>query len=160
MSNQYFRQLRNVELSTIYYLETQVVADWTGISVIKTKPNFAATDPPIIAVKAISVFPKLREIGSRLMENTYNIIVDIYATSDGQRLDLAQYLEDKIIADWTYYIHSQSSGNPRELDRVENGKIKWQNFTQHAILDFTDSVDKPDRFRYILAFNVRVSKNV
>lgn len=160
MSNQYFRQLRNVELSTVYYLDTQVSADWTGISVIKAKRNAPAIDPPLITVKAISVFPKLREIGSRLMENTYNIIVDIYATSDGQRLDLAQYLEDKIIADWPYYIHSQSSGDSTQLDRVQDGKIKWQSFTQHTILDFVDAVDKPDRFRYVLAFNVRVSKNV
>lgn len=159
MSNRYFGQLRNVELSTIYFLETQINADWTGISTIKAKKNGVAVDPPVVTVKVISVFPKLKEIGSRTLENTYNIVVDIYASSDGQKLDLAQYIESKIILDWTYYIHSQESGNPGVLNRVSNGKVSWQNFTQHTSLDFVDTVDKADRFRYVLAFNVRVSQN-
>lgn len=159
MSNRYFGQLRNVELSTIYYLETQINSDWDGISTIKAKRNALAIDPPIVAVKVVSVFNKLKEIGSRTLDNTYNIIVDIYATSDGQKLDLAQYIESKVILDWTYYIHSQESGNPGVLARVPSGKVAWQSFTQHTSLDFVDTVDKPDRFRYVLAFNVRVSQN-
>ena len=159
MSDQYFRQLRNVELSTIYYIDTQVTANWSNIPVLKSRPNFDAVDPPLITVKALSVIPNLREIGSRLMENTYNIMVDIYATSDGQKLDLAQFIEDILVQDWIYYLHSQTSGNPRQLDRVANGKIKWQKFTQHSTIDFAEDVEKPDRFRYVLAFNARVSKN-
>lgn len=159
MSDRYFGQLRNVELSTIYYLQNQINADWSNISVIKAKKNAPAINPPFVTVKAISVFPKLKEIGSRLLDNTYNIIVDIYASSDGQKLDLAQFLEDKIILDWTYYIHSQASGTPEVLVRSDSGKLKWQNFTQHTSLDFVDAVDKPDRFRYVLAFNVKVATN-
>ncbi len=159
MANRYFGKLRNVELSTIYFLETQVNADWTGISVIKAKRNAPAIDPPVITVKVLSVLPKLKEIGSRTLDNSYNIILDVYATSDGQKLDLAQYLEDKVILDWTYYLHSQESGNTGVLSRVSNGKIAWQSFTQHTSIDFVDTVEKPDRFRYVLAFNVRVNQN-
>ena len=159
MSDRYFGKLRNVELSTIYYLQNQINADWTNIPVIKAKKNAPAINPPFVTVKVISVFSKLKEIGSRTLENTYNIILDIYASSDGQKLDLAQFLEDKIVLDWTYYIHSQTSGTPEVLARSDSGKLKWQSFTQHTSIDFVDAVDKPDRFRYVLAFNVRVATN-
>lgn len=157
---QVFGQLRNVELSTIYFLKQCFQTDWNNISVIKGNPNFPSDPLPVVAINVSTVLPKLKEVGSRTMDNTYNIIIDIYATGDGQRLDLAQYVENKILLDWTYYLFSQVSGSPDQNSQVADGKVIWQQFTQHTKVDFLEDVPKFDRFRYRIAFNVRVAKNV
>lgn len=159
MANSYFRQARNVELSTVYFIDSQVQANWSNITVVKANPQFPASDLPIISVRLLTINASFREIGSRTMEDRYNFIIDIYAKSDGQRLDLAQFLEDTLIQDWTYYLHSQTSGAPETLTRTANGRIKFIQFLQNQRIDFVDQVEVFDRFRHVITFDVRVATN-
>ncbi len=159
MPESYFRQARNVELSTVYFIDTQVQANWSNITVVKANPNFPAATLPVISVRLLNTTSEMREIGSRLMEDRYNFIIDIYAKSDGQRLDLAQFIQDTIIQDWTYYLHSQTSGSPETLSRTVNGKVKFIQFLQNTRIDFLEQVETYDRFRHLITFDVRVAPN-
>ena len=148
----YFTQDRNVELSTIYYIETEVANDWTNVSVIKTFPNYDKIQVPLIAVRLLSVDSSRFEIGNRSLSDTYNFTVDIFAKSDGQRIDLACYLKNKLSNNWTYYQHSHASGNPDAFNRVEAGKIIWQEFTNNTKVDFGEDASTYDKFRHSITF--------
>ena len=155
---QNFGQLRNVDLSTAYYFETAFASGWTGITIVKGYPNFPAVTLPVVAVRINSVNTNLLEIGSRQTDDVYNIIIDIFAKSDGQKLDLAQYVKNLVLADWTYYEWSRGSGDT--MDKSANGKIVYNQFIQDSPIFHGDDVDVADRFRYNISVDIRVAKNV
>lgn len=157
MSGQYFSQLRNVELSTIKYVEDSINASWTGINIVKGYPNFDKVAVPVVSVVLDSITSDRREIGSRAMIDIYNIIVEIFAKSNAQRLDLAQFIKDKLNLNWTYYTHSHGSGGAGTLDLVDGGtKIQTLDFLQNSKVDFAETVEFYDRYRHIISVNVRV----
>lgn len=159
MSNPVFRETRNVELSTIYYIDNQISADWTGVTVTKSKANIDKLSLPVIAIKLLSDNSSRREIGSVALNTDYNILIDIFAKSDGQRSDLADFLKSTLTSDWIYYEHARQSGDPEALSRTANGKILFQQFTQNAQITFNEDVEFYDKFRHVISFNCRVAKN-
>lgn len=154
MSGQYFGEARNVERSTTEYIKTQIESGWTGVSVVLGYPNFSKASTPVVSVTLSAEFGNAKEIGSTAYESIYNILIEIFASDDGQRLDLSQFIKEKVISQWTYYLYSRGSGNT--IDRVANGNINFIEFTQNSRIDFFDDVSVQDRFRHIIGINVRV----
>lgn len=152
-----FREPRNVELSTVYYLETEIVKDWTGISIVKSFKEATKATLPVVCVTLLDNNPTWREIGSHVIVSIYGITIDIYATSNGQRLDLADYILNKIRVGWVYYEHSQTVGDPDSLTRTANGRVELRTITEDTKLDFGDDVDSRDKFRHSISCQVRVS---
>ena len=104
----YFQQNRNVELSTLYYLETNLATDWSDVTVVKTFKQVYAKNInlPIVCLRLADTASKRLEIGSKTLDDIYLIIIDIFANSDGMRLDLAYYIKDKLKDGWVHYDHS------------------------------------------------------
>lgn len=154
-----FGKYRNVELSTVYFFDTQIQANWTGVSVVVGFPNLdAASQLPVVSIRVPSVNSDFREIGSRTMEDVYTVIIDIFAKSHAQRLDLTQFIQDQIIQDCIYYTHSRTTGqNESQITRTQAGRIAFNGFTQNQKLDFGDDVDNFDRFRQVISYNCRVA---
>jgi len=156
----YFQTNRDVELSTIYYIETQIDDNWSEVEVIKGFPEIGADratslpSRPIVSVRLSSQDSDRFELGNTRLRNEYLITIDIFARSDGQRLDLAGFLLDKIKDPWTYYEHAHASGDPESLDRTADGKIRVDRFISNAKVDIFDSPEKFDKFRHILSFVV------
>lgn len=153
----YFRETRNVELSTIYYIENQFTLNWSGVSILKTQPNYDKVALPVISVRLLSDFSVPKEIGSTTLKSVYSFVFDIFAKSDGQRLDLADFLKGILSSSWTYYVHSHASGGDGTLDRTDSGRIHLVSITQNTKIVFTEDVDDADRFRHIIAADVRVA---
>lgn len=153
----YFRETRNVELSTIYYIENQFASSWSGVTVLKTQPNYDKATFPVVSVRLLSDFSSPKEIGSTALKSVYSFVFDIFAKSDGQRLDLADFLKGIISSGWTYYVHSHASGGDGTLDRTASGRIQLVGITQNSKIVFTEEVDDADRFRHIITADVRVS---
>ena len=153
----YFRTSRNVELSTIYYLTTNLEADWSGITVAKTFNQVYAKDVslPIVLDRLADISTTRLEIGTTTLENRYLLILDIFARSDAQRLDLADYIKEKINAGWTHYDFSHVSGDKTELSRTANGRNTVTDFINDSRLDFGESGDEKDRFRHSISVRVR-----
>lgn len=151
----YFRQTRNIELSTIYYLTTQINANWTDVNVVKSFSQIAEKSVPVVCIRLLDNNPYRREVGSNTLENRYGIIIDIFAKSDGQRLDLADFIIETIKDGWVYYEFSQESGDPETLEKTANGKVKMVKITRNSKLDFGDNVTSVDRFRHLISFIVR-----
>lgn len=156
MSGSYFRGSRNLELSTIYYLETEIPKDWTGVTVVKTfKEVYASTVAlPVVCVRLAETATTRLEIGTPTIENRYLIVIDIFAKSDAQRLDLADYIKDKLKDGWTHYDHSHASGDPANLDRVANGRDWITEWVSDGKVDIGELEEK-DKFRHSLSFIVR-----
>ena len=153
MAGSYFRKSRNIELSTVYYLRTQIEASWSNVTIVKSFKNAYDATLPVVCIRLNDILFNRKEIGATTLENNYGIIIDIFATSDGQRLDLADFVEDKIKGSWIYYTHSQSGG---VLSRTDTGtKIVLQNITQNSRVDIGENPEKQDRFRHILSTIVR-----
>jgi len=150
----YFSKSRNIELSTIYYFETQIAASWAGINVVKSFAQVSSVALPVVCIRLLDTISVKKEIGNTAFQNTHGIIIDIFAKSDGQRIDLADFILSKLETNWTYYIHSHTSGNPAVLDRVADGKVNLLSITVNRRIDFTENVEEQDRFRHVISFLV------
>jgi hypothetical protein len=152
----YFRDTRNVELSVIYYLETQIAANWSGITVVKAFTDAYKSPMPVVAIRLSDTTSTRQEIGSTTLLNDYAITIDIFAKSEGQRIDLADFIMDQIKEGCTYYVHSQTSGNPEQLTRVDSGYIHVNQFGSNMKIDFgNEGVDVYDQHRHFIQVNVR-----
>jgi hypothetical protein len=153
----YFRATRNVELSVIYYLETAIANDWTGVSVVKSFTNAYKTALPVVCIRLLDTVNGRLEVGADTLLNDYTITIDIFAKSDGQRLDLADYIMDKLKDGCIHYTHSQTPGDTDTLTRVTDGRLHINRFSSNTRIDFGDTgdVDEYDRFRHFIMVDMR-----
>ena len=114
------------------------------------------TDLPIVCVRLLDQTSTRLEIGSDTLENRYGIIIDIFATSDGQRIDLADFILNELKDGWTYYTYSQQSGNKEVLDTTSAGRCRVMGFVDNRRLDLGGAIDKKDRHRHTMTVLVRM----
>lgn len=155
----YFRESRNLELSLLYYLETNLNADWSGTTVCKTFKRVYAKDVslPIVCAYLDDTITGRREIGSTTLEDRHLIIVDIFARSNSQRLDMADYVKDKLKDGWVHYNHSHASGDKSSLERAANGRDFVTEFISDGRVDFGVDADEKDKYRQRITIRVRKS---
>jgi hypothetical protein len=150
-----FSTMRNVELSTLYYVETSINASWTGVEIVKSFLSAYDKTLPVVCVR-LTDGPKERlEVGSNTLIKDYTFIIDVFATSDGQRIDLADFLVDKLKDGWVYYTHAHTVGSPAELTRTSAGRITLTRFIENNRVELGEVIENPDRFRHIVTFQVR-----
>lgn len=154
----YFTDSRCCELSTIYFLETQIGASWSSVSVVKSFNQAYKESLPVVAIRLIDTDSTRREIGGNSLINDYRIAIDIFARSDGQRIDLADFIMNQLKTGWVNYTFSHASGDPETLDRVANGRIHLARFLDNRKLDLGENLDKMDKFRHFIEIEVRVSE--
>lgn len=155
MTASYFRNTRNVELSVLDYLTSSLQSSWSGVTTVKGFQQAYKTNLPVVSCRLFNTSVNRKEIGNYLLTKAHTIIIDIFATSDGQRLDLADFILDKLAEGIPYYEFSHDSGDPSTLAKIQNGKLIVNNFFENGRVDFGDDVDTHDRFRHIISFNVR-----
>ncbi len=153
----YFRESRNVELSLLYYLESNVPVAWQGATVVKTfKEAYAKnTVLPIVCARLAETTTERLEIGSTTLENRYLCIIDIFSRSDAQRLDMADYIKDLLKDGWVHYEHSHESGDKENLVRTASGRDFVTDFITDSKLDFGEAADERDRYRHNISIKIR-----
>jgi hypothetical protein len=152
-----FREARNVELSLLYYLEQNLAADWSGTTVVKTFKKVYARDTalPIVCVRLADTSTTRLEVGSDTLDNRYLLVIDIFVSDDGMRLDLTDYIKSKLKSGWVHYDHSKQSGSPSALVRSANGRDYVLDFVSDTRVDATDSADEKDQYRQSISVRVR-----
>jgi hypothetical protein len=154
----YFREARCVELSIIDYIETQINANWTGITTVKAFQDAYKASLPVISVALGPIDPNKKEIGSTDTIEDYTINIDIFAKSDGQKIDLASFILTQLKVGCVYYEYSQTSGAPETLTKVANGRLRVTRFLGNYPVDFGgDGVNKYDQHRFFISCQVRRS---
>ena len=153
----YFRPSRNIELSLLYYLEDNLSTDWSGVSVVKTFADVYTKDnvTPIVCVRLADATNPRLEVGSDTLDPRYLLVIDVFARSDAQRLDLADYIKDKLKDGWVHYDHAHVSGDKTQLERTANGRDYVTEFITDAKLDFIETVDVRDKYRHNISIRVR-----
>ena len=153
-----YRTNRNIEKSILDYLQAQVASDWSNIRVEKTWANVKNGELPAVCVRIRDTSHERTGIGNTSTRRSCQVLIDIFATSDGQKLDLEDYIVEKLKAGCTYYTYvTARSGNTTVVDsKTENGRVRVFDI-EVSPLDFdTDSVY--DRYRSLITLEVRTSK--
>jgi len=153
----YFRTIRNIELSTIKYIEDSINSAWSGINIVKA--FFQAYDKavPVIAIRLLETMSTREEIGSTDLDNTHSIVIDIFAKSDGQRLDLVDYLLGILKGCWTLYNISHTSGDAESLDYTDSGhKVRMIRIVNNTKIEPGANVEIHDKFRHVINLQVAV----
>ena len=155
----WFRESRNIELSLLYYLEVCFKQDWNNISLMKTFANVYGKDIqiPVVCVRLAQTTTTRLEIGDDTLYNKYLCIIDVFASSDAQRLDLADYIKDKLRTGWVHYDHAHKSGDNTTLERIANGRDYVLDFINDSKVDVYGSSDEKDKCRHSISVSVRKS---
>jgi len=159
MAGSYFRESRNTELSTLAFLKTNLNTDWTGITTVKTfKDAYDTSVPvPIVCCRLANTNNTRLELGATTLDNRYLLVIDVFSRSDGQRVDLSDYIVDKLRLGWTYNTYSHASGNKSVIEATADGRMFITDWITNAKVDFGDNVDPKDRFRHSISILVRKS---
>jgi hypothetical protein len=155
----YFRLSRNIELSTLEFLTTNLNADWSGVTVIKTfKDAYDTGIPvPIVCARLASANNARLELGSTTLDNRYLIIVDVFARSDAQRIDISDYVVDKLRLGWTYKAYSHVSGDKSQIIGTADGRVFVTDWLEDMKIDYGENADPKDRYRQTISILVRKS---
>jgi len=157
-----YRISRNLEASIIQYLQTKLEEDgWNGVNVEKTFKRVYSTEVtvPIICVRLGNTDHEFVEIGTNSTMRNPLILVDIFASSDGQRLDLKDYLIS-ILKHGCIYYEYVINGNGEIESKIANGKIKILGIDD-TIVDLNidkDALDPKDRYRHLISLNISLDK--
>lgn len=152
-----YRISRNIEASLIDGITANLTTDgWTGIRTEKSFAEVYKGTLPCICINVSELRPQKLEIGSKTNLKYFTVNIKIFATSDGQRLDLADWLFDELEDDFTYYTYTITNGVVSA--KVSAGKIvvtKW--FDNRKELTNTENLIKADRYRQLLSFECLIS---
>lgn len=145
-----YRISRNLEASIIDYLEDNFDNDWTGVSVVKTFSNAEKRDLPVICVRCGVTTHEKIEIGDNNTLRSPQILIDIFAEDDGQRLDLKDYIITKMKNGCPYYEYVISNGQVQS--KTQNGRIRVIDIDDTPINfdEDKDSLSPLDRYRHLL----------
>jgi len=150
----YFSVTRNTELSVVKHLETQINANWSGITVVKSFLMSYEKALPVICVRMLNTDTFRKEIGTNAIRQKYSFIVDIFAKSDGQRIDLADFVVNALKDGCVYYQFSHSSGSNETLNEVADGRVTLLRFDSDSRIDSGDSTVSHERYRHSIGFTV------
>ena len=149
-----FSKTRNAELSIIQHIEECINSSWSGVTVVKSFVNAYDKKVPVIAVELLNEDNLRAEIGNSDLRQRFNFIVSIFASSDGQRLDLADFILNSIKGGCKYYEYSKESGNNNQLVKTESGRMTLirVNTNRHDYYD--DNMSEQDKYRHSISFNM------
>lgn len=150
---------RNIELSTLKYIQDNINNDWSGVSVVKTWKQADKVDNPVICGLLNDTDYTRKELGNTAFRKEYVFTIDIFATSDGQRIDLTDYLMRKLEPGWSYYTIEKGSGTSRSLTYTEAGRCRLQAIYDNTRVDIGQSADAKDRYHQsiVIAITVGIS---
>jgi len=152
----YYRQSRNVELSTLKFIEDNLAVDWSGVNLVKSWTQLEKKANPVICVMLNDTDYTREELGATTFRHSYVFTIDIFATSDAMRLDMSDYLLDILNPGWTYYEISQTSGNNKTLTYTEAGRCRMDSVFDNVKVELGKMGDIKDKYRQNIMFSVTV----
>ncbi len=152
-----YRLSRNCEASLIDYITAQLITDgWNGIRTEKSFSEIYKGSLPCICINLLDRPDRRRELGSDTLTKSVNIEIRIFATSDGQRLDLADWMIENLMSGINFYEYTIVNG---VVDtKTLKGRLNFLEITTNRKdLRVTDNVAKEDRYRQLISFRCRVA---
>lgn len=153
-----YRYSRNIEASIIDYLATELNGHFTNINVEKTFARVEELDLPTVCVRVGITAHDPAEVGSNATVRTPEVLIDIFATSDGQRLDLKDFIIEKLKGGCPYYDYTIING---AVDtKTANGRIRILNIDDIPVNADADKnqLDVHDRYRHLLTLTISLGR--
>lgn len=149
---------RNIEASVIQKLES-ILEDnnWKNVSVVKGFQNSYKEKLPVIAVRAGDTEHLPIEIGTFSTKREIQLFIDIFATSEGQMLDLLDTLIT-IKRGMSYYQYSIENG--KITDKEKKGNIRIRNISHEIVnlgVDNKADLHVHDRHRGLITGTAEIS---
>jgi hypothetical protein len=160
-----YRTTRNIEASIIDFIKdtiTESAYNWTNVNIEKSFSKIYTLSLPSICVKAERTDRDPAEIGNNKKIRSVQIIIDIFATDDGMRLDLKDCLAE-ILQDGCVFYEYTTHKVGRETvvnTKTANGRIRITNIDDNSV-DFDvdrDKLDIHDRFRHRLTLTIELGR--
>lgn len=156
MAEKHYRQSRNVELSTLKFVQDNLALDWTDVNLVKTFTQLEKKASPVICVMLNETDYDRKELGNTAFRPTYIFTIDIFAKSDSQRIDLSDYIMDTLNPGWAYYEVSQSSGSNRTLVYTDAGRVRIDSIIDNVKVNLGEMGDVKDKYRQSIVLSVTV----
>ena len=154
-----YRPTRNQEASIIDYLKAKFDADWSGISVEKSFAKVYDTTLPVICVRLGNVTHNAIEIGTDNIYRSSQLLIDIFASNDGQKLDLVDYIVSKLKSGCPYFEYTIEHGKVKE--KTQKGVITFKRPFEITHINFNEdrnSLDEHDKFRALCSCEIQINK--
>jgi len=153
---------RNLENSLKDFLDTEINNDsvtdinGTNVPVIVGRKNDDNWTLPCISLYVESETLDRLEIGSNKRDARELIIIDIYATNEGERLDIAKWLIDTINDGFRYYTYTVNPSTPESPTKTQGGWVNV-NFLSNTRVNLSQNIDELDAHRHRVSINVWIS---
>jgi len=156
-----YRISRNLEASIIDFLENNLDSDWGNVDVVKTFAevygvNMSQSDRNAIVCVRCGITPHdWVELGSKATKREPAIIIDLFCANDGQRLDLKDYLIEKLKNGCAYYKYTIVNGAVDS--KVADGRISLVAPPEDEPIDFNtpkNELEPIDRYRHRITLRV------
>ena len=153
---------RNLENSLKYFLDTEITAhSVTDINSNlipvqvgrKTDNNWSL---PCIIVYFESETNVRLECGSNLTEDQELMLINIYATNEGERLDLAKWVTDTIKNGWRYYSYTINPSLPETPTKTAGGLVSLD-FVTNTRVTLGENVSPIDAHRHRISIRCWIS---
>lgn len=153
-----YRISRNIEASFVDYLKENLQLDWNINRVEKTFSRIYSIELPSVCIRVGDSIHSKVQIGDNSTIRNVHVLIDIFATSDGQRLDMKDYILEKIKNGLIYYDYEIENGQIKH--KTQNGRIRVLTIDETLInfgLDKNDS-DVHDRFRHLIDLTISLGR--
>lgn len=151
-----YREAHNILESTIEYLETNINNDWSNINIVYAFRDAYKVDLPVVCIALSDFEPEYEEIGSTRIIKKYIIDIDVFCTSHSFRLDMTDYLVDKLKDGYPYKEFDLNSGS-RTLTGTAVGRVKIEEWVDNTLVDIGETYHQNDKYRQLISILVKAS---
>jgi hypothetical protein len=154
MSDFSFRPRHNLLISIIDYLTTQVSNNWTGVSVVKSFAEVTQVDVPVVCVMLGDPRYTRLETGSTTMTTEYVVVINIFAKSDSNRMDLTDFIITQLMSSFTYSTCVNTTNHT--VNKTTSGTVTLLGIDSDMPIEADESTNKKERFRQEIIARVRI----
>jgi len=137
---------------------TDVVTDIKGVSVPIRVGRKESDDwtLPCITLYVDNETSERAFLGSNTRLDSYLIIIDIFATNEGERCDLAEWVKSTINDGFRYYAYTPNESTPTVPTKVAGGLVSID-FLTNARVALGQNVDLEDKHRHRISVTSWIS---
>lgn len=153
-----YRESRNLEKTLIDFITNELLVanpPWGGIIVEKAFSKITDATYPAILVQMIPTDRTPKEIGNTVTRKSYTVFVRIFATDDGMRLDLKDWLCEILEPGMKYYTYT-ITGN--QTLKEESGFLSIKITTDRKELENVEGLVLKDRYRHLISLKISITE--
>lgn len=149
---------RNLEASIIDFLTLKMTGDFANVSVTRTWDEVRNLTLPVVLIRCGTTSHNRVEVGDTNTWREPIILIDIFASDDGERLDLKDYIIAEIKVGCPYYLYEIENGAVKS--KTLDGRIRITEIDDDPInfdLD-KDIIDPYEQYRHLISLTIATGK--